>query len=323
MMDFDQFWGDNGESAAPGVSEQQLRAWEERYQVALPAALRWALRRRDGGHVCGAEVQILPLGEIQPADEESLSFDEDADRDLALVFRFGRGRESGGDYLMDYNARGPESPSVYIHYNDGTGATLLEESFDGFLEQLVAASPGPHVDWSETERSQDVVARETVDLTAFYRTAAHLEQVLVRRGNSLVLYSRQVSPDGEALAKTALPLPTHGALVMVVRMRPAPNSTFGLHLQPEDNGGIVRLESRRKGTDQWVNTATQGAPVYVRFESADRDRLEAIRARVLGGSGASPVDDGGIEFLRRAMELKEEMARRTAPSEKRPHPPTP
>jgi hypothetical protein len=77
MMDFDRFWDDEGGPAAPGVSEQQLRAWEERHQVALPSALRLALRRRDGGHVRGAEVQILPLGEIQPADAEYLRFDED------------------------------------------------------------------------------------------------------------------------------------------------------------------------------------------------------------------------------------------------------
>jgi hypothetical protein len=324
MIDFDRFWGGRQGLTAPGVSEPQVQAWEARHQVALPASLRSALRRRDGGPVRDVEVEIFPLGEIEPADEEFLRFDEDVDRDPALVFRFGIGRESCGDYLMDYNTGGPEaSPSVYIHYNDGTGATLIEHSFDDFFERLAARSPAPDVDWSEAEPSQDVLARETVDLTAFHRAEAHLTQVLVRQGDSLVLYTREVSPQGETLSKTTLPLPIHGALVMVQRMRPAPNLTFGLHLQPEGHEGIVRLESRRKGDAAWVNTKTEGAPIYVRFESADRDRLEALRGRLLGGSGtqssavAGPgraaSEDPSIAYLKRAMELKEAAGQRRAP----------
>ncbi len=331
MIDFDRFWGDGDGPAAPGVSEAQVQAWEARHQVALPAALRSALRRRDGGPVRGAEVEVLPLAEIQPADEEYLRFDEDVDRDPALVFRFGTGTESGGDYLMDYNAGGPEaSPSVYIHYNDGTGATLIKDSFDDFFERLAARSPGPHVDWSEAEPAQDVLARETVDLTAFHRAEAHLEQVLVRQGDSLVLYTREVSPQGEILSKTTLPLPIHGALAMVLRRRPAPNLTFGLHLQPEEHDGIVRLESRREGDAGWVNTKVEGAPVYVQFESADRDRLEALRGRLLGGSetqssvagpGRTASEDPSIASLKRLMELKEEADRRRAPLSGDPPPP--
>jgi hypothetical protein len=88
--------------------------------------------------------------------------------------------------------------------------------------------------------------------------------------------------------------------------------------------------------------AIQGAPVYVRFELVDRDRLEAIRERLLGGSGARPAGgaeqgpaaskaeldvnspkDWGVEFLRRAMELKEEAARRRETPDTRPQPPKP
>lgn len=343
MIDFDRFWEDEEGPAASGAGEQHVEAWEAQNQVALPTTLRSALRRRDGGLVRDTEIKILPLGEIQPADEEYLGFDEDPHRDLALVFRFGLDMESGGDYLMDYNAGGAsESPSVYIHYNDGTGATLIDESFDDFIENLVADSPGPDVDWTEAERIQDVVARETVDLTAFHGAPAHIEQALVRQGNSLVLYSREVSPDGETLAKTTLPLPIHGALTMVQRMRPAPNPTFGLHLQPENHEGIVRLESRHEGDDPWVNTATQGAPVYVRFESADRDRLEAIRGLLFGGAGVRPAVGAGpspdvstagldvvsradpaIELLRMTMELKAEATRRFASPPGDSPPPSP
>ena len=252
-----------------------------------------------------------------------MRFDEDVYRDPALVFRFGTGAESGGDYLMDYNAGGPEaSPSVYIHYNDGTGATLIKDSFDDFFERLGARSPTPNVDWSEAEPSLDVFARETVDLTAFHQAKAHLEQVLVRQGDSLVLYTREVSPQGEALSKTTLPLPIHGTLAMVLRRRPAPNLTFGLHLQSQDNEGIILLESRRKGDAGWVNTETKGAPGYVQFESADRDRLEALRGRLLGGSetqssvvagpGRAASEDPSIAYLKRAMELKEEAQRKCA-----------
>lgn len=342
MIDFDRFWEDEEGHAASGAGEQHVGAWEAQHQVALPPSLRSALRRRDGGLVRGTEVEILPLGQIQPADEEYLRFDEDPHRDLALVFRFGLDTESGGDYLMDYNAGGPsESPSVYIHYNDGTGATLIDESFDDFIENLVAGSPPPDVDWSEAERARDVAARETVDLTAFHGAAAHLEQVLVRQGNALVLYAREVSPDGETRVKTTLPLPIHGALIMVQQMRPAPNPTFGLHLQPEDHEGIVRLESTQMGDDAWVNTATQGAPVYVRFESADRDRLETIRGLLLGGAGARPAAgegqspdvstagldvvsrvDPAIELLRMTMELKAEATRRFASPPGDSHPPS-
>ena len=66
MIDFDRFWGDGEGPAALGVSEPQVQAWEARHQVALPAALRSALRRRDGGPVRDAEVEILPSGRSNP-----------------------------------------------------------------------------------------------------------------------------------------------------------------------------------------------------------------------------------------------------------------
>ena len=308
MIDADRFWESDEAPVAPGVSEERIEAWEARHQVSLPLTLRSALRRRDGGPVRNTEITVFPLREIQPVDEEDLRFDEDVDRDPALVFRFGEGMESDGEYLMDYNSVGPgESPSVYIHYNDGTGATLLGDSLDAYLERRASGSPGSDVDWSDAERAQDVLARESVDLTAFHGAQAHLEQVLVRQGDAVVLYTREATPDGETLAKTTLPLPFHAALVM----------TFGLHLQPENHEGVVRLESRRRGDGSWINTAIQGAPVYVRFESADRDRLEAVRGRVLGGrsgegesagppTSARSADDGALDLLRRVMELKME-----------------
>ena len=70
MIDFDLFWGDE---EFPGVSEPQVQAWEARHQVALPAALRSALRRRDGGPVRGADVEILPLGEIESLERTRLA----------------------------------------------------------------------------------------------------------------------------------------------------------------------------------------------------------------------------------------------------------
>src|SRR5215472_8699761 len=100
MIDFDQFWAEAGcfpgmskkESEAylqqlaahfgqpgqipfdaaynsilnpgPGVTADQIGAWESQHGVRLPDVLRQAFTQQDGGFVGEGQLRILPLGEI-------------------------------------------------------------------------------------------------------------------------------------------------------------------------------------------------------------------------------------------------------------------
>lgn len=92
-----------GLAVGPGLTGQQIAAWENQHGVRLPELLRSALSRQDGGFVRGTQFRILALAEITNPDAEFwewASFDEAEVPDRALVFRFGED-EFGGGYLLN------------------------------------------------------------------------------------------------------------------------------------------------------------------------------------------------------------------------------
>src|SRR6516165_8043315 len=126
MIDFDQFWAEPGclpgiskeQSEAylrqlvdqygpgaaafdptvdsmlhpgPGLTKEQIVAWESEHGVQLPEVLREAYARQNGGFVYDTHLRILPLEEIANPDDEFwqwASCEEDEVPDRSLIFRF-------------------------------------------------------------------------------------------------------------------------------------------------------------------------------------------------------------------------------------------
>jgi hypothetical protein len=290
MIDLDRFWMDDGRAGEdreeqPGATPEELEEWQERHGVVLPRLLREVLARKDGGALRDAPIEILPLGEIKPVGEEFWErawFDEEVE-DRGLVFEFAQHGEVDLGFLLDFNANGPGGePRVLFYTHGDCDVELAADSFDEFLEAEVGTEETPAVDWDETAADADVIGRELVETSSWDGAQSSLEQVLIRRGEGLVLYTRLCEAGAEVLTRTTLPGPIVASLATISAYRPPPTPSFALHLQSQEFEGIVYLASSRAGDSGWKNTESHGTPIYVAFESADRGRLEALRAAVLG-----------------------------------------
>lgn len=121
------FW-DEERSPFPGpvpVTETDLRGWESRYGVSLPATLAAQLLIQNGGGVLGAEYFIEPLARIAPLTDEQLEYVSEEEEDLDLtdgsrLFTFGY-HEVGSTLVLDYTV-GPE-PRVISLWFDGSGGS--------------------------------------------------------------------------------------------------------------------------------------------------------------------------------------------------------
>ena len=78
--------------------------------MTLPEPIRTALGIRNGGSVRNTSIDVLPLDQIVPVDDDfwrRTEIDEDEAPDHALMFVFGHENEVGGTFLMNFNADGP------------------------------------------------------------------------------------------------------------------------------------------------------------------------------------------------------------------------
>jgi len=104
----------------PGVTAEEIAAWEQERGVRLPDVLRQALARQNGGYVRDSQFRVWPLEAMIPPDDEFweyASYEEEEVPDRELVFQFGED-EFGGTCLLNY-MRGPQQePSVYVHHSD-------------------------------------------------------------------------------------------------------------------------------------------------------------------------------------------------------------
>jgi hypothetical protein len=277
-----------GLTAAPGVTDEQIAAWESEHGVSLPQVLRQALMRRNGGFVRETQFRILPLEEIDNPDEEFwewASYDEEEVPDRTLVFRFAED-EFGGECLLVYGADETErEPGVFVYHSDGGDLDRCSKSVTRFFSRMLETSESPSVDWPEVS-TVETIARETIDLSPIHGGPAAKEQVLGRQEGAFLLFEHEKSPAGESYSKTTLPGPLLKQAAMLQPCRPAPVSTYSLMLQPENTEAIMRVESQRTGDGQWKNSTSHGTPICVLFESTDRGRLEALRRDLVGKKAA-------------------------------------
>jgi hypothetical protein len=321
MTESHEFWVHDTD--CPGVSAQDITVWEARHGVRLPQLLADVLTVQDGGCLGRDGVEIYPLAEMQPADEDWWEWvvydleDEIEGYDRSLVFWLGT-NEFGGEYLLDYNPNGRRGEPVVIeHYSDPGDAEVVADSLAGFFEALTARSETPLFDWHETEELDEVIAAETFDLSAAYGPGARVEQVLGRQGGKLVLFVHKVGEGEERFEKTVLPEPLDGDWYPIEAFRPAPSPSFALTLQPEDSDGILQVASTRRTDGEspgWRNQETEGAPVYVAFESAGRKKLEDLRTRLFGHKAAEAATrrDAAQEEMQRQFNALSEPDQQTA-----------
>jgi hypothetical protein len=282
-----------GLNPGPGLTAEQLDAWEQENGVRLPDALRHALQRQDGGYLRDNRFRIYSLAEFRRPDEEFwewAGYKEEEIPERQLVFGFAENDEFGGRYFLNFNAEGPQAePSVFVHHHDPGDLDRCAKSLTKFLARMLESSETPLAAVPGTG-SQETITQETIDRAALFGKSAALEQTLARPGGALVLLTHEMTPAGERYTRTTLPEPfDEGAFNAgaIVSHRPAPTATFALHLQPRNTEGIVQVESQQVSNGRWKNTTQKGVPIYVHFESADRVRLETLRRLLFGKEGAA------------------------------------
>jgi hypothetical protein len=307
MIDFARFWmpgnspyedessDTDDASVPPGVTAEEILAWEGRYGIRLPEPIRTALGRRNGGFVRNVPIQISPLDEIVPASDdfgEYIEIGEDEAPDRSLLFVFGGDTQAGATFLMNFNVRGPEDdPSVYLDMH-GESTYLVNESMIGYFEAQLATAPEPSVRWPESDAGLEVIAREIINVSAMNDgETASLDQILARARDAFVLFTRHRSRRSEIVTRTTLPLPLDAEWAKLRPLRPAPIATFALHLQPTESDGIVEERSELKDDGGWKNSTCHGCPIYVSFESADHDRLETLRVELFRTKSAARARD--------------------------------
>jgi hypothetical protein len=158
-----------------------------------------------------------------------------------------------------------------------SGSTRVAKPLSG----LVAGSPAPAVDWSETRRLDVVLLQDTVNWGRLRR-----EIVVGRLAGALVLYTHDVDSDGETYSKTTLPEPLNPWFAFIFRYPPFIRVPYFLHLTPRDPSGIISVESTRNRDGSWENTVDNGVPVSVDVESDSKVRLKALRKALLGNTAA-------------------------------------
>ena len=285
MVDPEQLWAHGGaKTSRSGVGEGRLSDWEVRQGVRLPAILRLGYAKQDGGRVRHTDIELHPLDEIRRADKDFWRFEEIAPeqaRDQSLVFVLGEGASLGGEYLLNFNANGPGGePSLYVFFNDGTGATLVGKNVEDYLREQLVVGSTPGIDWEASIESIEVLAREDFDLG--FPGGGRVEQVLGRRDGGLVLLVRQLYRKKYEITSTFLPLPLNPTMATITPKRPAPKSTFALTLYPTEADEILHEGAKQLKDGRWKNTTMEGVPVYVDFEAAAKAPLERLRVLLFG-----------------------------------------
>ncbi len=283
MLDLDRFW-DEEETTASGVTKAQIAAWQTRHGAALPKLLKKVLSQHNGGYVRETRFRVFPLDEIGPADGEFWELasieNEDEVADKALLFPFAWDEELGGQYILNFNAAGlQDDPSVMQIYSDPGELRRVSKSLKKFFFKMLCVSDTPVFDWTELE-TLTVITDETLDDSYWQGPGAHTRNVLARDGNDLVLYVYQKGEEEERMEKTRLPRPLAKQAHPIRNRHDNQKGPWTLHLEPRESDGITQWESVRTRSGQWKNAESHGVPIYVLYESWDKQRLVDLQAQL-------------------------------------------
>jgi hypothetical protein len=286
----------------PGVTEEQLAAWDGEHGVRLPDVLRHALQRQDGGYLRDHRFRIYSLAEMAAPNEEFWEwacYKEEEIPDRRLVICFAENDEIGGRYFLNFNAQGPQQePSVFVHHHDPGDLDRCAKSVTKFFARMLESSDTPLAQAGGTG-SLETITQETYNLSFPNGWSLSLEQTLGRQAGALVLWTHETTPEGERYTRTTLPEPLDSQashLGALGTYPPPPTPTFTLHLQPRDPSGIVHVESQRTSNGRWKNTTQRGGPLFVQFKTTDRGRLETLRRLLFGEEAATRAQNYQDKF---------------------------
>lgn len=282
---FDEIWDPAEEPRKAGVSDDDIAEWEARNGVKLPESLAAALRRQNGGLVRYGSVRLNPLDEITRPDGGLLGWvapDRTEVPDRNLLFTFAHDEEEPV-YVLNYNTKGRSGePSVCALQSASSYFRLAANTTAEFLSALIAVSPTPAVDWTETGRLDVVLLQDKVNVSVL-----QTEIVLGRLGGALVLYTHDVDPWNEGYTKTTIPEPLNPWFAFVFLYPPFINMPYFLHLSPRDPTGVISVKSMRTSDGNWKSTVDIGVPVHVDVLCNSMSRLRALRRELLGKGAAA------------------------------------
>jgi hypothetical protein len=324
-LNYSELWAPTDQTVPAGVSEEQIAAWEGRHHVTLPRSLRKALKRQNGGLVQYSEVRIHELEQIVPVERQFWRHTMHSRKKFAnagLVFHFASADDEPL-FFLNFNANGPEGePTVYHWYHDPGEVRPVSRTVRRFFADLIEVSSTPAVDWSETERLDEVLFRERINTETDYEHVeeyagqeVYEEVVLGRFAGQLIHYTHQVDLWGEHFCRTVLPEPLSRSDAGIDQERPAPGRTYGLHLEPREGAGIVCVESSRMPNGMWKSSESHGVPVYITVESRSKDDLKALRETLFGKKAARKAaeqDDATEQMMAQFESLTPEQQRTAA-----------
>jgi hypothetical protein len=120
------------------VTARDIEQWQAKFGVRLPVILARALLVQNGGSVRGSAVEIDPLEQFTPLNDEQWdgvwTDDETIGTDRSLQFYIGD--SVGVGVILDYSA-GSEPGILLLHHN--LGQELCDHGIKSFEELLATA----------------------------------------------------------------------------------------------------------------------------------------------------------------------------------------
>lgn len=297
MADPHQFWSPDEDVASPGLSREQIHDCGVRFGVRFPDSFAELYSAQNGGCVRDEDLTLFPL----PTSEETGGFgviatveriaeEDEFAREMVeeelgnprLVLLFA-GDDGHTYHALDFNANGPEGePRVLWLDFECSEWDEVSLSFGELVEDLTRSDDECAVDMQEIERLT-VIAHETIEHEYENGIRERVEQHLCDAGNTLVLFASSNGLEGQEFSRVEITKPLDADACVISPMRPKPNQTFMLMLQPDEDEGILWTSSRKTSDGRWKNGTSRGVPVYAEVESKEKSRLKELRTRILGG----------------------------------------
>ena len=297
MADPHQFWSPDNDVASPGLSAEQIRDCSTRLGVRLPDSFAELYSVRNGGSVRDENLTLFPLPTSDDVGEfgviatvEYIAEEDEFAREMVVeelgnpqfILLFA-GDDGHTYHALDFNVHGPDGePRVLWLDFECSEWDEISPSFGELVEDLTRSDDECAIDMHEIERLT-VIAHETIDHEYENGIREQVEQHLCDAANTLVLFVSSNGPEGQEFSRVEITKPLDVDACVISPMRPKPNQTFMLMLQPEEDEGILWTSSRKTSEGRWKNGTSRGVPVYAEIESTEKARLKELRTRILGG----------------------------------------
>jgi hypothetical protein len=156
MSDADLVWEP---CAAPPLSAEAVREWEEEFDLQLPRELARALAQQNGGRIRGMELIIEQLDGFTTLDDEQWDHvvAEGPLRELSRGRLLCIGEAAGCGVVLDY-ATGGEPRVLLLHHN--LGGELRDHGIGSFEELVGLMRSPPDSDPADATKARELRAKK-------------------------------------------------------------------------------------------------------------------------------------------------------------------